>query len=132
MRDKHPTGPPIEIPSEDIMVPPIRLSPSQVRKAIKSFKKGTSPGPDGMRPEHLKESLAAVAQNRSSRLQTLLTALVNYLASGGLSADIAPFLAGANLFAAVKKDGGFRPIAVGNTIRRFSFKAKKVCVVSIT
>ena len=86
------------------------------------LKKGTSPGPDGMRPEHLKESLAALAQNRSSRLLTTLTGLVNMLSSGGLSADVAPFVAGANLFAAIKKDGGFRPIAVGNTLRRLVSK----------
>ena len=55
-----------------------------MKKAIKSFKKGTAPGPDGMRPEHLKEALAAVAQNRSSRFQSVLAALVNLLASGGV------------------------------------------------
>jgi hypothetical protein len=83
MRAKHPTGRPTELPDGDIPAPPIRISPSQVKKAIKSFKKGTAPGPDGMRPEHLKEALAAVAQNRSSRFQSVLAALVNLLASGG-------------------------------------------------
>ena len=122
MRAKHPTGRPTEIPAGDIPAPPIRISASQVKKAIKSFKKGTAPGPDGMRPEHLKEALAAVAQNRSSRFQSVLAALVNLLASGGVPEEVAPYLGGANMFAAKKKDGGYRPIAVGNTIRRLVSK----------
>ena len=93
-----------------------------MKKAIKSFKKGTSPGPDDMRPEHLKEALASVAQNRSSRLLTVLVALVNIMVSRSLPKEVAGFLAGANLFAAIKKDGGFRPIAVDNTIRRLTSK----------
>jgi hypothetical protein len=75
-----------------------------------------------MRPEHLKEALAAVAQNRSSRFQSVLAALVNLLASGGVPEEVAPYLGGANMFAAKKKDGGYRPIAVGNTIRRLVSK----------
>ena len=95
---------------------------SQVKKAIKSFKRGTAPGPDGMRPEHLKEALAAVAQNRSGRFQSAIVALVNFLSSGGLPDEVAPYMGGANMFAAKKKDGGYRPIAVGNTIRRLVSK----------
>ena len=122
MRRKHPAGNVTEIPEGDIPAPPIRISPTQVKKAIRSFKKGTAPGPDGMRPEHLKEALAAVSQNRSSRFQSVLSALVNFLASGGLPAEVAPYTGGANLFAGKKKDGTHRPIAVGNTIRRLVSK----------
>ena len=109
-----------EIPEGDISAPPIRISPSQVKRAIRSFKKGTAPGPDSMRPEHLKEALAAVSQNRSSRFQSALAALVNSMSSGGLPAEVAPFMCGANLFAGKKKEGGYRPVS--NTIRRLVSK----------
>ena len=122
MRRKHPAAKATEIPEGNIPSPPIRISPTQVKKAIRSFKKGTAPGPDGMRPEHLKEALAAVSQNRSSRFQSVLAALVNFLASGELSDEVAPFMGGANLFAGLKKDGGHRPIAVGNCLRRLVSK----------
>lgn len=51
----------------------------------------------------------------------------NFLASGKTPTHIAPYLCGGNLFAAVKKNGGHRPIAVGETIRRWTAKcvAKK-------
>ena len=122
MRRKHPAAKATEIPEGNIPSPPIRISPTQVKKAIRSFKKGTAPGPDGMRPEHLKEALAAVSQNRSSRFQSVLAALVNFLASGELSDEVAPFMGGANLIAGLKKDGGHRPIAVGNCLRRLVSK----------
>ena len=40
------------------------------------------------------------------------------MAGGGVPEDVAPFLAGARLHAALKKDGGIRPIAIGNLLRR--------------
>ena len=64
------------------------------------------------------------------RLLTALVSLVNLLASGGLSKDVAPYFAGANLFAAVKNDGGFRPIEVGNTLRRLTSKCFSHAVAS--
>ncbi|KAG7295586.1 hypothetical protein JYU34_021841 [Plutella xylostella] len=44
--------------------------------------------------------------------------------SGSVCEDITEILYGANLVALIKKDGGIRPIAVGNTIRR---TASKIC-----
>ena len=56
--------------------------------------------------------------------------LINLLAGGGLPKEIVPFFAGANLFAAIKKDGGFRPIAVGNTLRRLTSKCVSYAVAT--
>ena len=44
------------------------------------------------------------------------------LASGQVPASLAPHLAGARLFAAQKKDGSLRPIAVGEVLRRLTSK----------
>ena len=103
MEQKHPVGAPIVISDEEITTPSISFTTGQIKKAIHSFKKGTSPGPDGWRPEHFKESLAALAQNRSSRLLTMLVSLVNVLAGGKLPKEVVPYFAGGNLFAAIKK-----------------------------
>ena len=42
--------------------------------------------------------------------------------AGKVPATVAPFLCGARLHAAIKKDGGLRPIAVGNLERRITAK----------
>ena len=56
-----------------------------------------------------------------------MTRLINTLAAGNAPADVIPYLCGGNLFAALKKTGGHRPIAVGETVRRWTAKcvAKK-------
>ena len=40
------------------------------------------------------------------------------MVGGGVPEEVAPFLSGARLHGAMKKDGGIRPIAVGNLLRR--------------
>jgi hypothetical protein len=52
-----------------------------------------------MRPGYLKEAMAAVAENRSSRFQSVLAALVNFLGSGGVPAEVAPYMGVASIFA---------------------------------
>ena len=42
-----------------------------------------------------------------------MTRLVNAFAAGRMPKALAPYLSGGNLFAALKKSGGHRPIAVG-------------------
>ena len=40
------------------------------------------------------------------------------MTAGGVPSQVAPYLCGARLHGALKKDGGIRPIAVGNLLRR--------------
>ena len=49
------------------------------------------------------------APGRRERALQALTRLVNVMAGGGVPIEVAPYLAGARLHAAVKKDGGLRP-----------------------
>ena len=51
-----------------------------------------------------------------------LTKVVNLMAAGRVPESVTPFLCGARLHAARKKDGGIRPIAVGNILRRLVSK----------
>ena len=52
----------------------------------------------------------------------LVLKLVNIMAKGRIPDQVAPFLCGARLHAGKKKDGGLRPIAVGNLLRRLVAK----------
>ena len=53
-----------------------------------------------------------------------LTRLVNSLLAGRIDSNITPWLSGAPLTALRKKTGGYRPIAVGDVIRRL---VSRVC-----
>ena len=117
LKEKHPpaTGPPLITPTTDI--PQLTFGQAEVEKAVRKFRRGSAPGPSGLWPEHLKITLQAAPGRRERALQTL-TRLVTVMAGGGGPVEVAPFLSGARLHAALKKDGGLRPIAVGNLIRR--------------
>ena len=121
MKEKHPeaTSAPLIPPNTDL--PQISFTQVEVEKAAKKFRKGSAPGPSGLRPEHLRVGLQAAPGRRDRALQSL-TQLVNSMAAGGVPEEVAPFLAGARLHAARKKDGGLRPIAVGNLMRRLVAK----------
>ena len=63
------------------------------------------------------------------RLKTSLTSLCNHVLRGEVPEQITPLFFGASLCALSKKDGGIRPIAVGNALRRL---ATKVALFPIT
>ena len=97
-------------------------SECEVRKAIDSFRPGSAGGPDGLRPGHLRVLLGRASAEAGTRLLTALTSLVNVILKGEVPNFAVPIFYGASLCALAKKDGGVRPIAVGNTIRRLATK----------
>ena len=88
---------------------------------MKKFRRGPAPGPSGLRLEHVKAALKA-PPNRSDKALAGLTKLVNGMRAGKVPATVATYLCGACLHAAMKKDRGLRPIAVGNLARRITAK----------
>ena len=118
---KHPAAALPVIPQEPAPKPP-PFNTAEVRKATFSFKPGSAPGPSGLRPEHLKKMLSAPDPAHAKKFLSALTGLTNLLFSGSFPSEIALFMCGANLFAALKKDGGHRPVAVGETLRRLVSK----------
>ena len=90
--------------------------PLAVRKAAVAFPPGSAPGPSGLRPMHLKECLERI--NSGSALLAGLTSFAQAAISGSLHPRIAPLLCASTLVPLQKKDGGVRPIAVGDTLRR--------------
>lgn len=91
--------------------------------AIKSFPPGSAGGPDGLRPQHIKDLTSASAGDAGQRLLGRLTDFANLCLAGRVPAAIQPVFCGASLCALNKKGGGIRPIAVGNTLRRLVAKA---------
>ena len=117
MKGKHPPSPGPLQPSPTTAHPQLTFSQLEVEKAARRFRRGSAPGPSGMRPEHILVTLQAAPGRRDKALQGL-TRLTNVMAGGGVPEEVAPYLCGARLHAALKKDGGIRPIAVGNLLRR--------------
>ena len=118
MRSKHPYSPLPLPPSQT----PYSFTPTKVLAALNSFSSTTAAGPSGLRAAHFKDALSAKDMTAGITLINVMCSVINILSKGGAPDEIAPYLCGANLFAANKKDGGHRPIAVGETIRRWTAK----------
>ena len=123
LKQKHPAPhPDSDIPSLLEAHSHLTVSEEEVALAIRSFPNGSAGGPDGLRPQHLKDMIGASAEVGGTALLSSLTALTNHIIRGNCPASIRPSFFGATLIA-LEKDGGIRPIAVGCTLRRLSAKA---------
>ena len=92
---------------------------------IKSFRRGTAAGPSGLRAQHLQD---AIRSAHADEVIVHLTRVVGHLSRGDAPIDVSPCLAGATLVALAKPEGGLRPIAIGETLRRLV--AKCLCEVA--
>jgi hypothetical protein len=92
----------------------LTVNEQNVREAINSFPAGSSPGLDGMRPQYLKDIISLSAGEAGQQALRALTKLCNFLLSCQLPSEICHLLYGAFLCALHKKDGGIRPIVIGN------------------
>lgn len=122
LQEKHPANP--SQPNLNSTSPPSNhLTPAPdadaVDRAIRSFHRLSSGGPSAFRPGHLQEALKTELRDE---LLEHTTSLVRLLVRGDAPRELAPHLAGATLTALPKKDGGVRPVAVGETWRRLAAK----------
>ena len=108
------------IPSADQTSQHFTISGEDITQAILSFPKSSAGGPDGLRPQHLKDMLSV--QTSHHVLLPALVSFVQLVLEGRTPSSVRPFFFGANLTALHKKDGGIRPIAVSCTLRRLVAK----------
>ena len=102
---------------------PFVFSEETVLKCVSTFPTGSAGGCSGLRPQHLKEVTAHTPVSAHAReALEQLTRVVNKLAAGEAPDSIMAAVASAPLYALAKKDGGVRPIAVGETLRRLVSK----------
>ena len=92
-----------------------------VLKGVADFPRGSAPGPSGLRPACLYDLLKRGPF--VSKVVVELAALVAVAAHGLLPPEVAPLFGSANLIPLKKPDGGVRPIAIGETLRRLIGKA---------
>ena len=121
LQEKHPQA---TVKADDLPpsspVQSLSVDESQVRLAVLSFPAGSAGGPDGLRPQHIRDLL--LCREAGSDFLTALTAFVNLVLAGRCPLDVAPIFFGGRLLALNKKSGGIRPIAIGFTLRRLASK----------
>ena len=102
MKEKHPEATGAD-PADPIHtdLPQLSFGQVEVDRAVKKFRRGSAPGPSGLRPEHIRVVLQAAPGRRDRALQSL-TQLVNVMVRGGVPDAVAPYLTGARLHAAIK------------------------------
>ena len=125
MRDKHPGARRAEEQQQGDLRPvdpagAVQVGIDDVLKAIRSFPKGSAPGTNGLRPQHL---IDAMCHGTRHELLRQITNVVNKLLQGQVPNDIKPWLCGARLAALPKPQGDLRPVACGDTLRRITGKA---------
>ena len=92
LRDKHPSAPQDRRAHPSLSADPLRVSPTDVIKAIKSFTPGSSAGSDGLRPQHLVD----MTENRvTGTLVDAIADLVNQLEPGGITDSVRAVFFGA-------------------------------------
>lgn len=124
--NKHPKRTEEIVDSNDLLkhesYQQIPVNRAEILEGIRSFDNGSAGGIDGLRPQHFKDLTSQTNGFLAEQLLDALGVLNDVMFSGQVPASICPILYGANLTALMKKNGGIRPIAVGNTIRRLSAK----------
>jgi len=75
LRSLHPCAPLDWRPAPSTVVPPLQVFPVAAKNAINSFPNGSAGGPDGLRPQHLKDLLLGVPDDHP--LLLVITDLVN-------------------------------------------------------
>ena len=112
LRALHPAPDPrIPRPERPPRAPALVLDRELFDAYVSELPRSRAPGCTGFRLEHLQAIVSAGGRDT-------LYALCNHILAGGVPAAARPYFAGARLFALEKPQGGVRPIACGEVLRR--------------
>ena len=103
--------------------PSVDVDDETLRKILLQTPKGLAPGPSGLRIEHIRAVMEDRKQGVEEGLLEAFTLLANSAISGRLPLSLQPYLCGGRLIPVRKKDGGIRPIVVGEVLRSLIAKA---------
>ena len=127
LRQKHPARQ-YDMPPSPSAPECLTVQEKVVSSYVMSFTNGSSGGLDGLRPQHLKDMISCVPYGE--QLLSTLTSFVNFVLGGGVPEEVRHVFFGANLIAFNKPDGGLRPIAAGNVLRRLVSKVAAAGVLN--
>ena len=123
MKQKHPPSHPQSVfPPQENTTQPLEVSSSDILASIQPFPAGSARGPDGLRPQHLKDLITSCFGLGANLLLQSMTDFVNFALRGDIPEHARLYFFGASLISLNKKSGGVRPIAVGGTLRRLVAK----------
>ena len=123
LKEKHPDRHFLSEMPEHSNTESVLIGKEDLKRAISSFPNGSSGGPDGFLPQHLKDMTAFSVGDPANRLlEDLVEFFNNIVLCGNVPKDVLSIFYGANLTALSKDDNGVRPIAVGFTLRRIAGK----------
>jgi hypothetical protein len=119
LQDLHPEAP---LPVLPVEAPPEAWAPNResVMQALRRFPRETACGASGLHVAHLLEATKTTFPHINSAVVAGITRLVGLLIKGKLPAALASSLTLSPLTALLKKDGGLRPIAIGEIWRRLA------------
>ena len=113
--------------SGDAITPPapedVDVDLTDVRPVLKGLQRGLAAGPSGLRADYL---LQVLARNSSfckrklplvDELTGALTTFIRLAVSGRFPSDLAQWLCAGRVVPCCKKDGGLRPVVVGEVLR---------------
>jgi len=98
----------------------VQFTEEDITAAICSFPARSAGGPDGIRPQHLRD-LTSNKETGHALISALAT-LINLWMQGKCPSSVTPIFFGGRLIALQKKSGGIRPIAIVYTLRRLAGK----------
>ena len=132
LKEKHPS------PHSDSPIPPLStrqdtlsVSKDEIADAIKSFPNGAAGGPDGLKPQHLKDMIGSRTGKKCELFLSALASFVELVLSGMTPESMRPLFFGSRLTVLRKKEGEIQPIAVGCTLRRLAAKVAGMKIVPI-
>ena len=131
LRLKH-TSSPLNLrpPPTELVSKTLSISEEEVMIVLKSFCPSSAGGVGGLRPGHLKNLVDPQTAEAGRHLMKALANLCLKLLRGQIPQLARDLLFTANLTALRKRDGGIRPITVGNVFRRLASKMAAKRVIS--